>query len=315
MRAKFSYSKIVDKGFGAIGIGGDLRALDQEDFNELYSAFLEYGFLIFPNQHLNEAENIDFAKRFGELEFGALPLANEHKQEDGSFNNIIPLNTQRMRTNVGNEAWHTDSTYWPISSKCAMLSALKVPSAGGETQLADARAGYDALSADLKASIEELGAYHSTEFSQGNDLGDFPKRDKSSIYHGEAYYRPLVKVHPETGRRSLLIGRHAFGIPGLSRNKSRELLARLLQVVVGDEKYVYTHRWAVGDLLVWDNRCLLHRARPYDYSQPRVLIGSRIAGDENSELAYYPEDKKAEEGRAVLDSELKSLRESHGFVS
>ena len=123
-----------------------------------------------------------------------------------------------------------------------------------------------------------------------------------------------MKVHPETGRRSLLIGRHAFGIPGLSRNKSRELLARLLQVVVGDEKYVYTHRWAVGDLLVWDNRCLLHRARPYDYSQPRVLIGSRIAGEENSELAYYPEDKKAEEGRAVLDSELKSLRESHGFL-
>ena len=71
----------------------------------------------------------------------------------------------------------------------------------GETQLADARAGYDALSADLKASIEELGAYHSTEFSQANDLGDFPKRDKSSIYHGEAYYRPLVKVHPETGEK------------------------------------------------------------------------------------------------------------------
>ena len=69
-------------------------------------------------------------------------------------------------------------------------------------------------------------------------------------------------MHPETGRRSLLIGRHAFGIPGLSRNKSRELLARLLQVVVGDEKYVYTHRWAVGDLLVWDNRCLLHELVP-----------------------------------------------------
>ena len=119
-----------------------------------------------------------------------------------------------------------------------MLSALKVPSAGGETQLADARAGYDALSADLKASIEELGAYHSTEFSQANDLGDFPKRDKSSIYHGEAYYRPLVKVHPETGRRSCstAVMRREFLT---SRNKSRELLARLLQVVVGDEKYVY----------------------------------------------------------------------------
>ena len=96
-------------------------------------------------QHLSEAENIQFGERFGKLEFGALPLANEHKQKDGSFDQIIPLDSQRMRTNVGNEAWHTDSTYWPVSSKCAMLSAFKVPEVGGETELADMRAGYASL--------------------------------------------------------------------------------------------------------------------------------------------------------------------------
>ncbi|HAT60416.1 MAG TPA: hypothetical protein DCS60_06550, partial [Opitutae bacterium] len=132
---------------------------------------------------------------------------------------------------------------------------------------------------------------------------------------GEAYFRPLVKKHPETGRKCLFIGRHAFGIPGLTRKKSRELLAVLLQAIVEDENHVYTHRWTQGDLLVWDNRCLLHRARPYDYSQPRVLIGSRVAGEESSELAYYPEDKRAEAGRAALDSELKCLRASHDAVS
>ena len=196
-----------------------------------------------------------------------------------------------------------------------MLSALKVPETGGETQLADARAGYDSLSDEMQELIADLGAYHSTEFSQANDLGDFPRRDKNSIYHGEAYFRPLVKVHPETGRKCLFIGRHAFGIPGMVRDQSRDLLKTLLQTIVSDERRVYTHRWRVGDLLLWDNRCLLHRARPYDYSQARVLIGSRVAGDPESELAYYPEDQKAKEGRAALDSELKSLKELHGTVS
>ena len=308
MSGKFSYKKIQDKVFGAVAEGGDVRELDFDSFCDLYNAFLKFGFLVIPGQHLSEVENIQFAERFGKLEFGALPLANEHKQENGSFDQIIPLDTQRMRTNLGNEAWHTDSTYWPISSKCAMLSALKVPERGGETQLADARAGYDSLSDEMREYIADLGAYHSTEFSQANDLGDFPRREKNSIYHGEAYYRPLVKVHPETGRKCLFIGRHAFGIPGMVRDQSRELLNTLLQAIVSDESHVYTHDWQVGDLLVWDNRCLLHRARPYDYSQARVLVGSRVAGEVDSELAYYPEDDAAKQGRVALDSELACLQ-------
>ena len=307
MSGTFSYKKIPGKAFGAVAEGGDVRELNAASFRDLYAAFLKFGFLVMPDQHLSEAENIQFAERFGKLEFGALPLANEHKQEDGSFDQIISLDTQRMRTNVGNEAWHTDSTYWPISSKCAMLSALKVPEKGGETQLADARAGYDSLSDEMQELIADLGAYHSTEFSQANDLGDFPRRDKNSIYHGEAYFRPLVKIHPETGRKCLFIGRHAFGIPGMARDQSRELLNTLLQAIVSDERHVYTHDWRVGDLLVWDNRCLLHRARPYDYSQARVLIGSRVAGEVDSELAYYPEDDAAEQGRVALDAELTCL--------
>ena len=105
----------------------------------------------------------------------------------------------------------------------------------------------------------------------------------------------LVKVHPETGRKSLFIGRHAFGIPGMVRDEQqRATQAQLLEHVSDEGTRVYQHRWRVGDLLVWDNRCLLHRARPYDYSQePRVLIGSRVAGEVDSELAYYPEDDAA----------------------
>ena len=306
---------IEGKVFGAIVTGVSLVDMDDKTFKTLYQAFLEYGFLVLPEQFLSEQQNIEFGKRFGELEFGALPLANQHRNDDGSFSTLVKLDSQRMRTNRGNEAWHTDSTYWPVSSKCAMLSALKVPNVGGQTELADMRAGYASLPTDLQEQIESLSAYHSTEFSQANDLGDFPERDKNSIYHGEAYLRPLVKVHPETGVKNLFIGRHAFGIPGLSRQRSRELLAQLLEHVVDEPTRVYQHQWREGDLLVWDNRALLHRARPYDYSEPRVLIGTRVKGDEASELAYYPDDPRAQLGREALSVELHAQRVAAGLGS
>ena len=304
---------IEGKVFGAIVTGVSLVDIDDKTFKTLYQAFLEYGFLVLPEQFLSEQQNIEFGKRFGELEFGALPLANQHRNDDGSFSTLVKLDSQRMRTNRGNEAWHTDSTYWPVSSKCAMLSAFKVPKVGGQTELADMRAGYASLPIDLQEQIESLSAYHSTEFSQANDLGDFPERDKNSIYHGEAYLRPLVKMHPETGVKNLFIGRHAFGIPGLSRQRSRELLAQLLEHVVDEPTRVYQHQWREGDLLVWDNRALLHRARPYDYSEPRVLIGTRVKGDEASELAYYPDDPRAQLGREALSVELHAQRVAAGL--
>jgi alpha-ketoglutarate-dependent taurine dioxygenase len=171
------------------------------------------------------------------------------------------------------------------------------------------RAGYAALDDETRERIADLSAYHSTQYSQANDVGDFPVQAEGTIYHGEAYLRPLVKVHPETGVKSLFIGRHAFGIPGLDREESRALLKSLVEFVVSEPSRVYRHHWQPGDTMIWDNRCLLHRARPYDYSQPRVLIGTRVAGDRDSELAYYPSDPEAEAGRRALAAELKLLRE------
>ena len=299
---------ITGKTFGAVVTGVRLAQLTDTQFVAIKQAFLEFGFLVFPNQHLDEEQNIEFGKRFGELEFGALPMANQEKREDGSYGKVYELTSQRMRTNVGNEAWHTDSTYWPISSKCAMLSAVVVPDRGGETELADMRSGYDALDPETKNRIANLSAYHSTQFSQANDVGDFPEEKEGSIYHGEAYLRPLVKTHPETGRKNLFIGRHAFGIPGLNRDESRNLLRELVEFVTSDPSRVYTHHWQPGDTLIWDNRALLHRARPYDYSEPRVLTATRIAGDPASELAYYPTDPEAAAGREALAKELAALR-------
>lgn len=299
---------LSDHDFGARISGVVLSQLKASDFAAIDAAFLQYGFIVFPDQALTEVEQITFGERFGALEFGALPLANQIKLDDGGYSEIFPVASLRMQTNLGNEAWHTDSTYWPVSSKCALLTAVKVPDAGGQTELADLRAGYERLPDALKVRIQGLSAYHSTQYSQAHDLGHYPDPRPGSLYHGEAYLRPLVKVHPETGRPNLFIGRHAFAIPGLSRSESRALLRELLDFVVSDPRRVYQHQWRVGDTLLWDNRALLHRARPYDYAQPRVLIGTRVAGDVPSELAYYPCDPEAEAGRAALERELMVLR-------
>ena len=306
---KPNISPVPNKTFGAVITDVDLKNLTTDDFALIRQNFLKFGFLVFPRQFLSDQENIAFGERFGKLEFGASPMSNQAKMEDGTYGKVFDIESQRMRTNVGNEAWHTDSTYWPISSKCAMLSAIVVPKEGGETQLADMRAGYAALDEATKSQIAHLSAYHSTEFSQANDVGNFPLREEGSIYHGEAYLRPLVKTHPETGVKNLFVGRHAFGIPGLERDESRELLQQLVQFVISAEERVYTHQWEVGDTLIWDNRALLHRARPYDYGQPRVLTATRVAGDPETELAYYPEDPQAELGRQALNVELSLLKQ------
>ena len=192
-----------------------------------------------------------------------------------------------------------------------MLSAVQVPRSGGETQLADMRAGYAALDEETKKQVNQLSAYHSTEFSQANDLGDYPSSNEG-IYHGEAYLRPLVKVHPETGLPNLFVGRHAFGIPEFDREASRALLKKLVDFVASEPQRVYTHRWQVGDTLLWDNRALLHRACPYDYEEPRVMTATRVAGDELTELSYYPDNPRAEDGRQALTTELAILRLESG---
>jgi alpha-ketoglutarate-dependent taurine dioxygenase len=305
---QITMTPVKEKVFGAIVTDIHLGNLSASELEILKAAFLEYGFLVFPNQFLTGTENIAFGEQFGELEFGAAPMSNQKRNEDGSWGEVFELDTQRMRTNIGNESWHTDSTYKPVSSKCAMLSAVTVPDEGGETELADMRAAYAALDEAVKERIETLSAYHSTQYSQANDIADFPPQVEDTIYHGEAYLRPLVKTHPETGVKSLFIGRHAFGIPGLTRQESRDLLKYLLDFAVSDESRVFRHEWKAGDTLLWDNRALLHRARPYDYGEPRVLIGTRVAGDPATELAYYPSDPEARAGREALAAELELLR-------
>jgi alpha-ketoglutarate-dependent taurine dioxygenase len=273
----------LDATFGAVVTGVKLAALDDEVWRDLYATWLEYALLIFPGQHLSRDEQVAFARRFGPLEFNLAALSNV--KADGTL--IADPDNDVLKVLKGNMGWHCDSTYMPVQAKGAVFTAEIVPKSGGATGWADMRAAYDALDDNLRAKVESLAAYHSLYYSQAK-LGHHPK--KGSDYSGYGFHdgpvplRPIVKVHPETGMKSLVIGRHAHNIPGMDAAESERFLDELVDFACRPPR-IYYHEWTPGDAVVWDNRCLLHRATPWDMNQPRVMWHSRIAGDPASESA------------------------------
>lgn len=268
---------------GATVRGVRLAALGDDEWSVVHAAFLEHAVLVFPEQHLSGDEQAAFGSRFGRFERltganeGLTPITNRLK--DGT---LRPEDDPVMHILKGNEGWHTDSSYMPLAAKASMLSAHIVPAEGGHTEWADMRAAYDVLPADVKERIAGLSAYHSIEWSQAQ-LG-FTDAPAGAYGYGveNPPLRPLVKIHPETGRPSLFIGRHAHAIPGLESEESEQLLDGLLDNAC-QPPHLYEHDWQVGDLVVWDNRCVLHRARPWDYTVPRLMKHTRIQGELASE--------------------------------
>ncbi len=274
----------LDATFGAVVTGVKVTQIDDATWRDLHAAWLEYALLIFPGQFLSRAEQIAFAKRFGPLEFEMAPISNV--KADGTIR-VEADNDDVVKVLKGNMGWHADSTYMPVQAKGAVFSAEVVPGEGGRTGWADMRAAYDALDEARRARVESLTAFHSLYYSQAK-LGHQPKR--GSDYSGYGFHdgpvprRPLVKVHPETGRKSLLIGRHAHNIPGMDVAESTQFLESLVDFACQPPR-IYHHQWTAGDAVVWDNRCLLHRATPWDMTKPRVMWHSRIAGDPVSEAS------------------------------
>jgi alpha-ketoglutarate-dependent taurine dioxygenase len=268
--------------FGAVVTGVRVAELSDEAFRALYAAWLDYALLILPGQDLTTDEQVAFARRFGPLEFELAPLSNVRsdgslRPDDGS--------DDVMKVLKGNMGWHQDSTYMPVQAKGAVFTCHVAPRSGGETGFADMRAAYDALPEALRARIEGRSAYHSLAVSQCR-LGHVHRQGSAYSGYGmdvkEPPLRPLVKTHPETGRKCLTIGRHAYGVPGLDPHESDRLLGDLVDFACQPPR-VWHHAWTAGDAIVWDNRALLHRATPWDMTEPRVMYHSRLAGDAVSE--------------------------------
>jgi alpha-ketoglutarate-dependent taurine dioxygenase len=269
---------------GAVVTGVDLATLTDAQWPQIEAAFHEHAVLIFPAQHLSAEAQTAFAERFGAIEHlvadrKIVPISN--RRADGT---LLQDHENGMKVMMGNEGWHTDSSYMPLSAKASVLSAHVVPSRGGQTEWADMRAAYEALDEARRAQIAERSAYHSLRYSQAR-IGHIGATGSSyGFFDGEPPLRPLIKVHPVTGRPALYIGRHAYGIPGLDPVESERLLDDLVAFACQPPR-VYEHQWKPGDVVVWDNRCLLHRARPYDHREARVMMHVRVAGDPQTERA------------------------------
>jgi alpha-ketoglutarate-dependent taurine dioxygenase len=272
----------LDATFGAVVTGVRLDDLDSASFSQIERTFHEFAVLVFPAQHLAEAQQIAFAQRFGEIE-------QVREAEDiTSLTNTTPdggvvgADHPVMSIMRGNSGWHTDSSYMPVSARASVLSAHVVPSGAGGTEWADMRAAYDALDDATRSIVDRASALHSIKYSQA--------RAGETRWAGYGFQvetpprRPLVKIHPVTGRRALFIGRHAYDVDGLTAAESEALLDRLVDEACRPPR-VYTHRWSVGDCVIWDNRCVLHRAEPWAWDEPRVMKHTRIAGDPVTESA------------------------------
>ena len=287
-----------DRTLGATVTGRRIADYSMSDIDVVKSAFLEYAVLIWPGQHLTEEEQMTFAACFGDLVIEYTSFSNV--KEDGA---LRPAKDPVMRLFKGNEGWHTDSSFQMLAAKASMLTAVEVPKDGGQTEWADMRAAYDELDSVTRTRIHKLCAYHSLYRSQGK-IGDGeevtaaalanlhardrkkPGNDLHKGYgqQGEDPLRSLVKKHPETGRHALYIGRHAYAIPGMTESEAQQLLDELLTSAC-QTAHVLTHEWEVGDLVMWDNRCVLHRARPWPLDQARVMQHTRVDGELESESA------------------------------
>jgi alpha-ketoglutarate-dependent taurine dioxygenase len=273
----------LDATFGAVVRDVFLADASDATIAGLTELWLEYALLVFPGQYMTQHEQDEFARRFGDLEFTATPMTNI--QRDGTLRSTGHDLSKSLR---GNERWHHDSTYMPVQATGAVFTAEIVPDEGGDTGFADMRAAYDALDDATRERIDGLAAYHSRRYSM--DRADLHVSEESADRYQlyglgidiEPPLRPLVKVHPITGRPNLLIGQHAHSIPGLTVDESEALLDRLNDEACTGPR-TYYHTWTEGDALLWDNRCLMHQATPHDPGQPRRMWHTRIAGDPATE--------------------------------
>lgn len=268
---------------GAVVTGVALARLTDAEWGQLVEAFHSYGVLIFPDQHLTNDEQVEFSLRLGPLEAvggrtpGARPEISRisNLNADGSVNR--DETTASMRMVIGNMDWHADSSFRDPPAMASILSCHVAAPAGGETEFADMRAAYDALDPATRDRLEGRLVSHSYLYSQGKVGGleaTFTPEQRANM--GPVQH-PVLRVHPATGRRSLFIGRHAFALSGMPDAEAQTLLESLLAWACQAPR-VYTHRWSEGDVVMWDNRCVLHRARPWDYQHPRVMWHTRVAG-------------------------------------
>jgi len=267
-------------GFAARVEGLDLRGpLAPALVAAITAAMDRHAVLVFPGQRFEDDQQLAFGRHFGAVEeTPSLVDQSRRRLADNQVNDIsnlgvdgkiLPADDRRRMFNLGNLLWHSDSSFKPTPAHWSMLHARVIPPEGGETEFADMRAAWDALPERMQAKVRDLVAEHSLIYSRAQ-LG-FDAFTADEIARCTPVPQRLVRRHPGSGRLSLYLSSHIGAIQGMPRPEAMALVRELTEFAT-QRRFVYTHTWTVGDLVVWDNRCTMHRGRPYeDKLHPRDM--------------------------------------------
>jgi alpha-ketoglutarate-dependent 2,4-dichlorophenoxyacetate dioxygenase len=269
-------------------LGAEVRGVDltrpvmPEIFAEIDTEFNRHGILVFPGQPVTDEQQLAFSRLFGPLEVNPNYAGSKMRlrPDIADISNldaegrVLARDDRRNLFNIGNQLWHTDSSFKRIPAKCSLLSARELPGSGGETEFADLRAVWDALPEARRRQLEGLVVEHSIFRSRSQigcaDFNDEIFKDLPPVQQA------LVRHHSVSGRTSLYLASHASHIVGWPVEEGRALIEELIAFAT-QPQFVYQHRWTLGDLVMWDNRCTMHRGRPYDDKQRRVLHRTTVS--------------------------------------
>jgi taurine dioxygenase len=272
----------TDAALGAEIRGVDLGDLDDAAFAQLMKAWRQHSVVLFRGQSLSDQQLIAFSRRLGDLDWAPVQ-ENGRRFVEGMPEIYIVSNVKVNGEAIGSlgdgeAVWHTDMSYLDMPPKASLLYALEVPPAGGNTSFCSMYAIYDALPTALKAPIRDLkikhdGTYNSGGYvRQGVTPTDDPRTSPGAVH-------PLVCAHPDTGRRMLYLGRRRNAyLVGLDLNESEALLDELWSFVDRPE-FSFSHVWRVGDLVLWDNRCTMHRRDAFDPNSRRIMHRTQVKGE------------------------------------
>src|SRR5438270_8246765 len=266
----------------------DLRKpLTRDEVAAVHAGMDEFAVLVFHAQPLDDEQQLAFSRSLGELEhaIGTSLRAPDEYRLPTTFADVSNLDKdhkvfaredRRRLFAIGNRLWHSDSSFKATPAKYSLLHARAIPSRGGNTEFADMRAAYDALDEETRREVEDLVCEHSQIFSR--QLLGFTEFTDEERERFTPVRQRLVRTHPVTRRKSLYLSSHAGAILGCPVPEARAFLRDLVEHAT-QRQFVYAHRWRVGDLVMWDNRQTMHRARPFPAHEPRDMRRTTLAGD------------------------------------
>ncbi|HLY87505.1 MAG TPA: TauD/TfdA family dioxygenase [Acetobacteraceae bacterium] len=267
------------------------KPMDDATFADIRAALDEYSVLVFHDQSLDDERQIAFSRRFGPLEMAgkANPAVGTYFARQSNLDiatgDVIPVEDRRMIYQKGNYLWHSDSSFKPVPSLCSLLSARVVPSGGGNTEFATMRAAYAALPSVLARQLAALVAEHSLVYSRGTvSTGSLTAEMKAEL---PGAWQSLIRVNPINGRKAVYAGAHASHVIGWPREQGRAFVQWLTEFAT-QPQFRYSHAWRQGDLVIWDNRAVLHRATAYDTLRQKRLM-QRTTVRDSGPTAAQPE--------------------------